>query len=403
MSDNDNDTRGADLVWDDYRRILAGSVADAVRIDSDEPAGMPGAPIDPASDDGRRIERLTALLGGFSPADVAEALDLATQLDAHPAERAHWLERLGDAVGRFPGFEPLAFACVANATAAFDAIGDMEGKRRCGAAMLAFQRDDAWMSYARKMIARGSSRPGESLASIADCAAFGGLSQATLVELAQLAGTPHPYPRGDYLCIEGLRADKAFVLKSGQVAILQEIDRTEKFLRFRYPGEVIGDMALLSGDHRRTASCMAIEPTEAWVVDYARLRQLRDDPRRTAAPASADRPARHRRPGEAGRARRHRTRGPDAHRAAAAARREGRGGRPCIFPSRRYCRPGPSHRGWRRGHVHHDRETRFLPGIAGAVRQRPLAERLDRQDRQLGHAPAGECTARVRGVAAGVS
>ncbi|TMQ03178.1 MAG: cyclic nucleotide-binding domain-containing protein, partial [Deltaproteobacteria bacterium] len=78
-----------------------------------------------------------------------------------------------------------------------------------------------------------------------------------------------------------LRADKAFVLKSGQVAILQEIDRTEKFLRFRYPGEVIGDMALLSGDHRRTASCMAIEPTEAWVVDYARLRQLRDDPRRS--------------------------------------------------------------------------------------------------------------------------
>lgn len=281
VSDNYNDIHGADHAWDDYRRTLAGSVADAVRIDSDEPAGMPGAAIDPASEDGRRIERLAGLLGGFSPADVSEALVLATQLDAHPAERAHWLERLGDAVGRFPGFEPLAFACVANATATFDAIGDTDGKRRCGAAMLAFQRDDAWMSYARKMIACGESRPGEQLSSIADCRAFAGLSEATLARLVQLAGTPHAYPRGDYLCVEGLRADKAFVLKSGRVAILQEVDRIETFLRFRHPGEVIGDMALLAGDRRRTASCMAIEPTEAWVLEYAGLRQLRDDPQRS--------------------------------------------------------------------------------------------------------------------------
>ena len=280
MSDQSHhETRGAaDRSRADYSRILAGGVADAIRIESEDPAGMPGAPIDPASEDGRRIARLTALLRGFSPADVTEALDLAAHLDAHPAERAHWLERLGEAVGRLPGFEPLAFACVANATAAFDSIGDMDGKRRCGTAMLSFKRDDAWMSYARKMIAQRDSRPGEHLSSIAECAAYAGLSEATLAELTRLAGTPHQYPHGDYLCVEGLRADKAFFLKSGRVAILQEIDRAEKFLRFRHPGEVIGDMALLAGDHRRTASCLAVEPTEAWVVDYDRLRQLRDDP-----------------------------------------------------------------------------------------------------------------------------
>lgn len=283
MSDSSNhDTSGTgDRARADYSRLLAGSTADAVRIDSDDPAGMPGAAIDPASEDGRRIERLSALLRGFSPADVAEALDLAARLDAHPAERAQWLERLGAALGHFPGFEPLAFACVANATAAFDAIGDQEGKRRCGAAMLAFNRDDVWMSYAKKMIAHGGSRPGDSLSSIAQCAAYSELSEATLAALGELAGTPHHYPRGDYLCLEGLRADKAFFLKSGRVAILQEVDRSEKFLRFRHPGEVIGDMALLAGDHRRTASCLAIEPTDAWVIDYARLRALRDDPRRS--------------------------------------------------------------------------------------------------------------------------
>jgi len=283
MKDNNNhETRGAaDQGRADYSRILAGGVADAIRLESEEPTGMPGASIDPVSQDGQRIARLTALLRGFSPADVTEALALAAELDSHPAERARWLERLGEAVGRLPGFEPLAFACVANATAAFDAVGDMDGKRRCGAAMLSFKRDDAWMSYARKMIAQRNSRPGENLSSIAECAAYSALSETTLTELTRLAGTPREYPRGDYLCIEGLRADKAFFLKSGRVAILQEFDRAEKFLRFRHPGEVIGDMALLAGDHRRTASCLAVEATAAWVVDYDLLRQLRDDPQYT--------------------------------------------------------------------------------------------------------------------------
>lgn len=280
MTDHEqHDSRGTgDQIRDDYSWVLVGELADAIRIDRG-PTGMPGAPIDPTSDDGRRIARLTALLRGFTPADVGEALELATRLDAHPAERARWLERLGETLGKLPGFEPVAFACVANATAGYDAIGDTEGKQRCGAAMLGFKRDDAWLSYARKMIAQRDSRPGEDLASIAECTGYTGLQATTLAELVRLAGAPHQYPRGDYLCVEGLRADKAFFLKRGRVAILQEIDRGEKFLRFRHPGEVIGDMGLLAVDHRRTASCLAVEPTEAWVIDYERLRTLRDDPR----------------------------------------------------------------------------------------------------------------------------
>jgi CRP-like cAMP-binding protein len=274
------EARGAgDWIHADYSRILCGGAADVIRLASDEPTGMPGAPIDPASEDGQRLERLTTLMRGFSPADATEALELATHLEAHPAERARWLERLGEALGKLPGFEPLAFACVANATAAFDAIGDIDGKQRCGAAMLTFKRDDAWMSYARKMIAQRDSRPGEDLASIVECAGYAQLSETTLAELTRLAGTPRHYPHGDYLCVEGLRADKVFFLKRGRVAILHEIDRTERFLRFRHPGEAIGDMGLTTGDQRRTASCLAVEPTEAWVIDYKPLRELRDDPR----------------------------------------------------------------------------------------------------------------------------
>jgi CRP-like cAMP-binding protein len=280
MSDkNHHEVRGAsDRIRSDYSRILVGEIADTIRIDSDEPAGLPGAGIDPASEDGKRIERLTGLMRGFSPADATEALDLATRLEAHPAEHARWLERLGEALGKLSGFEPLAFTCVAKAMTTFDEIGDPDGKQRCGVAMLTFKRDDAWMSYARRMIAECDSRPGGDLASIDECAGYAQLSTATIAELTRLAGTPHHYPRGDYLCVEGLRADKAFFLKRGRVAILQEINRGEKFLRFRHPGEVIGDMALLAGDRRRTASCLAVEPTEAWVIDYDRLYVLRDDP-----------------------------------------------------------------------------------------------------------------------------
>jgi CRP-like cAMP-binding protein len=263
----------------DYNRILGGSVADAIKVEAEAPAGMPGSLIDPASDDGGRITRLAALLRGFSTADIAEALDLAGQLGGRPAERAHWLERLGEAVGRFAGFEPLAFACIANAAATFAAIGDPEGERRCAATMLGYERDEAWMGYARKMIARHDARPGENLTAIAECGPYAGLSEATRGELAKIAGVPHRYPKGDYLCLEGLRADKAFFVKHGRVAILQEVDHTEKFLRFRHPGEVVGEMALIAGQRRRTASCLAVEATEAWVVSYDRLEALRSDPK----------------------------------------------------------------------------------------------------------------------------
>jgi CRP-like cAMP-binding protein len=269
--------RANDQARAEYNRILGGAIADAIDLDSRMPIGMPGGPIDPESEHGRCIKRLSALLGGFSPADIAEALDLAAQLRAYPGERAQWLERLGDAVGRVPSFEPLASACFANAAGMFDSIGDPAAQQRCASKMLSFERDEVWLSYARKMVARDGARPGGNLGSIAQCAMYDKLSEAARSELIKIAGVPHKYPKGDYLCVEGLRADKAFFLKSGRVAILQEVERAEKFLRFRHPGEVIGDMGLLAENRRRTASCLAVEHTEAWVIGYKELETLLHD------------------------------------------------------------------------------------------------------------------------------
>jgi serine/threonine-protein kinase len=70
---------------------------------------------------------------------------------------------------------------------------------------------------------------------------------------------------GQHIVQEGDPADAAYVLVRGRASIYQTIGRKKKTLREIAPGEVFGEMAILTGS-ARTASVIALEDCQLMVV-----------------------------------------------------------------------------------------------------------------------------------------
>lgn len=72
---------------------------------------------------------------------------------------------------------------------------------------------------------------------------------------------------GEYLCREGDAGDELFIIVEGQVAIIKEAGVPSPLvLNFRGPGEMIGEIALLTGA-KRTASVLAVKDTTVGVIE----------------------------------------------------------------------------------------------------------------------------------------
>ncbi len=98
------------------------------------------------------------------------------------------------------------------------------------------------------------------------------LREMTDTALEHLAskGTTHLYGRGQYLIREGDRTSELFVLTVGTVKVMKKSgDRDVEVAELTAPA-VIGEMCLLTGEPR-TASVIAVEPTECLVIDKEAL------------------------------------------------------------------------------------------------------------------------------------
>ncbi len=90
---------------------------------------------------------------------------------------------------------------------------------------------------------------------------------------------PATYPAGERLIHQGTQSDDIFFVASGRVAIVLDLQNGQTLrLRSMGAGTVVGEIAFYLGV-ARSASVVALEPTTAYRLSSARLRDMqRDDP-----------------------------------------------------------------------------------------------------------------------------
>jgi NTE family protein len=106
---------------------------------------------------------------------------------------------------------------------------------------------------------------------------FRGVDGASLARLASdaRAVTLHG---GDYLFRSGDAADRLFVVRSGRLRVLVEAEEGPRIVRELGPGDVLGELALLTGSPR-SASAQAVRDSELLALDGGSFDALlADDP-----------------------------------------------------------------------------------------------------------------------------
>jgi serine/threonine-protein kinase len=73
------------------------------------------------------------------------------------------------------------------------------------------------------------------------------------------------FPRGSYIVKEGDKGDAAYIIESGKCDVLKIIDGAVSVMQRLGPGEVFGEMAVLT-DSARTATVLAVEETTVLIV-----------------------------------------------------------------------------------------------------------------------------------------
>ena len=106
---------------------------------------------------------------------------------------------------------------------------------------------------------------------------FHGVDGETLRRLAADARTI-TLRGGDYLFRGGDAADRLYVVRTGRLRVLVEAEEGPKVVRELGPGDVLGELALLTGSPR-SASAQAVRDSELLSLDAARFDALiADDP-----------------------------------------------------------------------------------------------------------------------------
>ena len=98
---------------------------------------------------------------------------------------------------------------------------------------------------------------------------------AVLADLADLRDAGQAFPRlglqeGELLFAEGDEGDAAYALLSGRVAVRKKTAEGEQVLAELGPGEIVGEIALLTGEPR-SATVEALEPTVVRVMGKAEV------------------------------------------------------------------------------------------------------------------------------------
>lgn len=103
---------------------------------------------------------------------------------------------------------------------------------------------------------------------------FSGLDNYALERLVAMS-TELTLKPGDYLIREGEMGDSMFVIVEGDLQVLKKVGDSSVVIAKRYPGEVIGEMAVLD-QAPRTASVVALTPSRLLQIDQETFTALLD-------------------------------------------------------------------------------------------------------------------------------
>lgn len=99
---------------------------------------------------------------------------------------------------------------------------------------------------------------------------FRGLAKKEIDQLARMAHE-RSFPSGTDIVKEGDAGIGLFAIVSGQVEVLQKRGGSEQSIRTMGPGQVFGEVGLLT-DHPRTATVRATSPTDCLVLSVIDFR-----------------------------------------------------------------------------------------------------------------------------------
>lgn len=242
-------------------------------VTADRPA--PGATLQAEAEEA--AERIRALTSPFDSGDLPAILLALRGLREHPGLRAEALGVLGHSAAQLPNDQGLACRAFSLAAGAAREAGDQEQCRKFARYLLELSPNDAWRDYAGALLGGLELDAASELEHPADCALFRDLSGPSRDAIAREARLWR-MPTGSWLCVEDNPAEELWVLRTGRVAVLQRVGGEDTFLRFRRTGEVVGEMGALTPGRHRTASIVAVTPTEAWVIPYRALLEMSRKP-----------------------------------------------------------------------------------------------------------------------------
>ncbi|MEN8256438.1 MAG: cyclic nucleotide-binding domain-containing protein [Thermodesulfobacteriota bacterium] len=78
------------------------------------------------------------------------------------------------------------------------------------------------------------------------------------------------FNKGQVIFKEGQTAAHAFLIRAGKVALYQDVDGHRVFVAFMVPGQILGEMAIITGEPR-SATAEAAEYSELLVMDQKTL------------------------------------------------------------------------------------------------------------------------------------
>lgn len=84
------------------------------------------------------------------------------------------------------------------------------------------------------------------------------------------------FNKGQVIFREGQSAKQAYLIRSGKVAIYKDVNDRKTFVTFMVPGQILGEMAIITGEPR-SASAEAAEFCELLVMDKKTLQNALND------------------------------------------------------------------------------------------------------------------------------
>ena len=84
------------------------------------------------------------------------------------------------------------------------------------------------------------------------------------------------FNKGQTIFREGQSAKHAYLIRTGKVAIYKDVDNRKVFVAFMVPGQILGEMAIITGEPR-SASAEAAEFCELLIMDKQTLQNALQD------------------------------------------------------------------------------------------------------------------------------